>query len=384
MAGPLAGYRIVELAGLGPAPFCAMLLADLGATVIRVERKGAIEKIPLASNVSQRGRTRIALDLKQPYSVALVRGLIDDADGLVEGFRPGVAERLGLGPEVCCEANSRLVYVRITGWGQDGPLANAAGHDLNYIAIAGALHHIGRAGQPPTAPINLLGDNAGGGLFGALGLVSALLEARSSGLGQIVDVAMVDGVACLMAQQYGMQHAGLVGDERGTNLLDGGAYFYDTYACADGRYLAVAPIEPQFHAEFLALLGVPDRELWMQHDRAGWEAARARLASIFLTRTRSEWCEILEGTDACCGPVLSMGEAPHHEHVRARKTIVDVDGVPQPAPAPRFSRSHLDAPIAPKQIGEDLEAALNEWGWATHRITDFCDRIGALHAAAGL
>jgi crotonobetainyl-CoA:carnitine CoA-transferase CaiB-like acyl-CoA transferase len=360
--GPLKGVRIVELAGIGPGPMCAMLLADLGATVLRIDRKQPVDlgnPRPLKFNLLLRNRKSLALDLKQAAAVELVLKLVADADALIEGFRPGVAERLGLGPDVCLARNARLVYGRMTGWGQSGPLAPAAGHDLNYIALTGALHAIGRKGAPPTPPLNLLGDYAGGSLYLAMGLLAAVIEARQSGHGQVVDAAIVDGTTSLMTSVFGLHAGGLMSLERGTNTSDSGAYFYDVYECADGRWVSVAPIEARFHAEFLRLMGISPEEIGEQRDPQNWDRARGVLARAFKTRARDEWCKRLEGTDACFAPVLSMAEAPRHPHLAARKTFVDVDGVVQPAPAPRFSRTVPDTPTPPEQ--PDAVRALEGW-----------------------
>jgi crotonobetainyl-CoA:carnitine CoA-transferase CaiB-like acyl-CoA transferase len=360
--GPLQGLKIVELAGIGPGPMCAMLLADLGATVLRIDRSQPVDlgtPRPLAYNLLLRNRHAIALDLKQPGAVALVLELLAQADGLIEGFRPGVTERLGLGPDVCLGRNPRLVYGRMTGWGQSGPLAAAAGHDLNYIALTGALHAIGREGEPPTPPLNLLGDYAGGSLYLALGMLAAVIEARQSGKGQVIDAAIVDGTASLMTSAYGLYAANLMSLERGTNSLDSGAYYYDVYQCADGQWISVAAIEGRFHAELLRRLQIAPEEIGEQRDPANRQHARAVLARTFKTRTRAQWCELLEGSDACFAPVLSMAEAPQHPHLRERRTFVDVGGVVQPAPAPRFSRSVPTAPTPPAP--PDVERALAGW-----------------------
>jgi crotonobetainyl-CoA:carnitine CoA-transferase CaiB-like acyl-CoA transferase len=360
--GPLNGLKVIELAGIGPGPMCAMLLADLGATVLRIDRKNPVDlgtPRPLEYNLLLRNRRSIALDLKQPAAVDLVLELVGQADGFIEAFRPGVAERLGVGPDVCRARNARLVYGRMTGWGQTGPLASAAGHDINYIALTGALHAIGRKGAPPTPPINLLGDYAGGALYLAMGMLAAIIEARQSGRGQVVDAAIVDGTASLMTSVFGLYAAGLVSLERGTNTSDSGAYFYDVYECADGKWVSIAPIEARFHAEFLRLMGVSADEIGTQRDPQNWARARGVLAKAFRTRTRDEWCALLEGTDACFAPVLTMAEAPQHEHLRARGTFVSVDGIVQPAPAPRFSRTIPDRPTPPEP--PDARRALDGW-----------------------
>jgi alpha-methylacyl-CoA racemase len=342
--GPLSGTTIVELAGIGPGPFAGMLLADMGADVIRVERPGGNPMAGFGHSIMFRSRRGIAVDLKHSAGVEVVLRLIEGADAIFEGFRPGVAERLGLGPDVCLARNPRLVYGRMTGWGQEGPLAGAAGHDINYIALTGALHAIGRAGAGPVPPLNLVGDFGGGGMLLAYGMVCALLHTARTGQGQVVDAAMVDGSAALMAMFYGLRAQGLFDDERGTHLLDGGAPFYDTYETADGRWVAVGPLEPQFFGTFCELLGL-DAALRPAHgDPARWPELRARLAEVFRSRTRDEWDALLLGTDACYAPVLGLAEAPGHPHHVARGTFVEVDGVTQPAPVPRFSASAPDAP----------------------------------------
>lgn len=363
--GPLADIKIVELAGIGPAPMAAMLLADLGATVLRIDRPGGsglgLDR-PLRTNLVLRGRRAVAIDLKSPSGKALALRLVERADALIEGFRPGVAERLGLGPADCAARNPHLVYGRVTGWGQDGPLAQAAGHDLNYIALTGALHAIGRRGGPPTPPLNLLADYAGGALYLALGLVCGILEARRSGQGQVVDAAMVDGVASLMTAFYGMLAAGLATHERGANHLDSGAHFYNVYECADGKWLSVAPIEGKFYAELLRRLDLDPASLPPQMDRERWPEAQARLTELFKSRTRAEWCVVLDGTDACFAPVLTAEEAPQHPHNRVRGTYAAIDGIVQPAPAPRFSRTRPDLPIPPQPAcAESAADALAPW-----------------------
>lgn len=359
--GPLEGFKIVEIAGIGPGPFCAMVLSDLGAEVIRVDRKSAVGG-GRPNDVLNRGRRSIAVDLKSPAGIELVLALIDKADALIEGFRPGVMERLGLGPDVCLERNPRLVYGRMTGWGQEGPLANAAGHDLNYIALTGVLHAIGRPGQTPVPPLNLVGDFGGGGMLLALGIVAALLETQRSGKGQVVDAAMTDGSALLMALMYGLKSTGLWTNEKGTNLLDGGAHFYDTYECADGKYVAIGSIEPQFYALLLEQAGITDAAFQNQMDRDQWPALKAKLAEVIRQKTRDEWCAIMEGTDVCFAPVLDFDEAPQHPHNRARNTFIEVEGVTQPAPAPRFSRTATGRPTPPPVAGEHTDAILKGWG----------------------
>jgi alpha-methylacyl-CoA racemase len=364
--GPLAGIRVVELAGIGPGPMCAMLLADMGATVLRIERPGGSDlglERPLRYDLLLRGRHAVAVDLKSPTGKSLALSLVGRADALIEGFRPGVTERLGLGPEECLKRNPRLVYGRVTGWGQDGPLAQAAGHDLNYIALAGALHAFGHRGGPPTPPLNLLADFAGGALYLAFGVVCAILEARGSGQGQVVDAAMVDGVASLMTAFHGMAAAGLATHERGTNHLDTGAHFYNVYQCADGRWISVAPIEGKFYSELLRRLDIDAADLPPQMERQQWPQMQVQFADLFKTRTRAEWCALLEGTDACFAPVLTTDEAVSHPHNRGRGTYVEIDGIVQPGPAPRFSRTRPDLPIPPQEnaSGEATLAALAGW-----------------------
>jgi alpha-methylacyl-CoA racemase len=364
--GPLAAIKVLEFAGIGPAPMCAMLLADLGATVLRIDRPEPSDlgiQRELRYDLLLRGRPALAIDLKSPAGKALAIRLIERADALIEGFRPGVMERLGLGPDECLRCNPRLVYGRVTGWGQEGPLARAAGHDINYISLIGALHAIGHRGQPPTPPLNLLGDFAGGALYLAFGIVCGILEAQRSGRGQVIDAAMVDGAASLMTAFHGMVAAGLATHQRGTNHLDTGAHFYNVYECADGRWISVAAIEGKFYAELLRRLDIDPTTLPPQMDREYWPAAQARLAALFKSRTRDEWCDLLEGTDACFAPVLTTEEAPRHPHNAARRTYVEVDGIVQPAPAPRFSRSTADLPTPPQPPGrgDDAEIALAAW-----------------------
>ncbi|MCC6197858.1 MAG: CoA transferase [Burkholderiales bacterium] len=364
--GPLAGIRIVELGGIGPGPFAAMLLSDLGADVLRIDRIVASDSgVAMAEkfNLLHRGRKSVAMDLKNPQAVAAVLKLMAKADALIEGFRPGVAERLGLGPEHCLAVNPRLVYGRMTGWGQNGPLAQAPGHDMNYIALTGVLHSIGTKGGPPVPPLNLVGDLGGGSLYLALGIVSAILECRTSGRGQVVDAAMVDGSASLMMLIYGMRAAGLWTDERGSNRLDSGAPWYSVYETKDGRYVALASNEPRFYKVTLERLGLADADLPDQHDRSRWPEMKALFARVFRTRTRDEWCEIMSGEEVCFAPVLSMGEAPEHPHLKARETFVELDGVVQPAPAPRFSRSRPAIQRGPARPGQHTDEALAEWGF---------------------
>ena len=375
MAGPLEGYKVVEMVGLGPAPFCAMMLADMGAEVIRIDRRGAGGTDDDARfDVMARGRRSLGIDLKQPGGAETVLGLIARADVLIEGFRPGVMERLGLGPDVCLARNPKLVYGRMTGWGQHGPLAKAAGHDINYIALSGALHAIGRPGEPPVVPLNYIGDFGGGAMFLAFGVLCALLKTKTSGKGQVVDAAMTDGAALLSAMMYGMKAAGTLSNQRGENLLDGGAHFYDTYACADGKYVAIGSIEPQFYALLIKLCGIDDPAFQAQRDPHAWPLLKYRLADVFRTKNRAEWCALMEGTDVCFAPVLDWDEAPTHPHNQARETFIDIAGVIQPAPAPRFSHSKAAAPTPPAQPGEHSAAILADWGVSETTIADLSAR----------
>ena len=364
-AGPLSGIRILELASVGPGPMCAMTLADLGATVLRVDRKqpsGLGLKRPLRYDLLLRSRRSIQLDLKEPAAVEAVLSLVERADALIEGFRPGVTERLGLGPDVCLARNPRLAYGRMTGWGQTGPLSRTAGHDLGYIAVTGVLHAIGRRGAPPSIPFNLIGDYAGGGLYLALGLLAAILEARVSGQGQVVDAAIVDGTAALATSLFGMHAAGMLKGERGTNMTDSGSHFYEVYVCADGRWLSVGPIEPKFYAELLRVLELDPELLGPQDDPARWPHAKQVLADKFRTRTRDEWAALFAPTDACVAPVLEWDEAARHPQLAARGTLVEIDGVAQPAPAPRFSRTPAQQPSPPAAVTpQNTEAALSAW-----------------------
>lgn len=378
--GPLTGLRVVEIAGIGPTPMAAMLLADLGATVLRIDRPVpgdiGIPK-PVRFDLLNRGRRSVAVDLKRAEGVGLVLQLVERADALIEGFRPGTMERLGLGPDICLARNPGLVYGRMTGWGQTGPLADSAGHDLDYIALSGALAMIGRDGQPPTPPLNLVGDFAGGSLYLALGLLSALYERGRSGRGQVVDAAMVDGAASLLTPFYGMRAAGMHDRPPGNNLLDSGAPFYDVYACADGRYLAVAPIEKKFRAEFYQRLGLDAATLPDAEDHANWPLLKRLIGERLRERNRDEWCAVFDGSDACCAPVLSPEEAPRHPHNEARNNFIEIDGVTQPAPAPRFSRSQPAMPGAPEAPGASTVAALREWGIAAAEI-ERLQRLGAI------
>ena len=367
--GPLSGVKIVEFAGIGPAPMAAMLLADMGATVLLVDRVGDVDlgvKLPQAVDFTKRNRAVIGLDLKRPAAVASALRLIDGADALIEGFRPGVMERLGLGPDVCLSRNPRLAYGRVTGWGQDGPLSQAAGHDLNYIALTGALHAIGRKGQPPTPPLNLVGDYGGGALYLVTGLLAAIIGARATGKGQVVDAAMVDGALSLMTPPYAMKAGGRFTAPRGENHLDSGAHFYEVYECADGGYVAVAAIEARFYAELLRLLEINPDSMPPQHVRARWPEAKVILAAKFRTRDRAHWCALLEGSDACFAPVLSMDEAATHPHNQARRAFIEVGGVTQPAPAPRFPGSPTEPPRPPGSV--DARETLAAFGLSAAEI----------------
>ncbi len=365
--GPLEGVRVVEIAGIGPGPFCAMLLADMGADVVRVDRPAA-EDSPGLPQLLGRGRRSLVVDLKHERGAEVVLRLAADADALIEGFRPGVAERLGIGPDVCLARNPRLVYGRMTGWGQDGPLRHAAGHDIDYIAVAGALHPIGQQGRAPVPPLNLLGDYGGGGLLLAFGIACGLLEARRSGQGQVIDAAIVDGAALLTTMVHELAPLGLWNERRGTNLLDGGAPFYGVYETADGEHMAVGALEPKFYAELLGRLGLDAGDLPAPADRARWPQLRERLAAVFRTRTRAEWCELLEGSDACVAPVLRPSEAPAHRHNLERGTFVPVGGSPQPAPAPRFSRTPPTPPSPPPAPGQHTDEVLAAWGFDAAEI----------------
>ncbi|HEV2365942.1 MAG TPA: CaiB/BaiF CoA-transferase family protein [Caulobacteraceae bacterium] len=372
--GPLAGLRVLEFAGIGPGPFCGMLLSDLGADVVRIDRKGRGRSSP--TDVTARGRRSVALDLKSEAAVEACLELIENADALFEGFRPGVMERLGLGPDAALARNRRLVYGRMTGWGQTGPLAHAAGHDLNYIAITGALAAIGPA-EKPTPPLNLVGDFGGGALYLAFGLLAGVIHARATGQGQVVDCAMVDGAASLMAMFYGMRAAGIWKTERRANLLDGGAHFYDTYRCADGSWISLACIEPQFYAELREKAGISDPDFDAQLDRNAWPALKEKLAGIIAAKTSAEWRELLEGSDACFAPVLDMETAAAFPHNAERATFIEIAGVTQPAPAPRFSATPPGPPSPPAQIGAHNREALADWGLSGARIAEL-EGCGAL------
>ncbi len=369
--GPLAGVRILEIAALGPAPFASMMLADMGAEVLRIDRADRVEGGDPATpplDFLSRGRRSVGLDLKSPDGVELLLNLVEVADAVIEGFRPGVMERLGAGPEVCLARNPRLIFGRMTGWGQEGPLAQAAGHDINYIALAGALEPIGRLGEKPLPPLNLVGDFGGGGMLLAYGIACALVERARSGKGQVVDAAMVDGAAALMTFLHGAQQSGCWKPERGTNLLDSGAHFYDTYETSDGKYISIGAIESKFYTELIAKLGLAPEDLPDQMDRSHWPKQKERFTELIKTKTREEWCEILEGTDACFAPVLSMTEASDHPHLRKRGTFVEVAGALQPGPAPRFSRTPCRISSPPPHAGQHTDEALADWGIAVDEI----------------
>jgi alpha-methylacyl-CoA racemase len=377
MGGALSGVRVIEIGALGAAPFAAMMLADHGADVLRVERPGAAPVVAnkhdelAAWDLLSRGRLSAGVDLKHPDGAALIRRLTAGADVLIEGFRPGVAERLGIGPDELCLANERLIYGRLTGWGRIGPLADRAGHDINYISVAGVQAHIGRAAQPPSPPLNLVGDFGGGGMLMAFGIVCGMLSASTTGVGQVVDAAMVDGASILMMMIWAFRAMGIWEEERGVNILDTGSHFYDTYECADGRYVSIGSIEPQFYAELLRLTGLEGEDLPHQMDRSGWTSSKARLAEIFLTKTREEWSTIMEGTDVCFAPVLSMSEAARHPHNVERKTFVEHAGLVQPAPAPRFSETPgaIQRPAA--HAGQHTDEVLGEWlGLDAERVAE--------------
>ncbi|MFE9788325.1 CaiB/BaiF CoA transferase family protein [Nocardia salmonicida] len=376
-SGPLAGLRVIEIASLAPGPFACMVLADLGAEVIRVDRVGDSAGLLAPSGVLDRGRASIAVDLKSTEGREVVLRLAETADILVEGFRPGVAERMGIGPDACAARNPGLIYGRMTGWGQDGPLADAAGHDINYIGVAGALDLLGRAGQNPTPPVNLLGDFGGGGMLLVVGVLAALQERTRSGLGQVVDAAMVDGAALLTAFLHGMHAAGLWEGERGEDLLDGGGAYYDTYRCADGGYVAVGAVEPHFYAELLDRLGLASAELPAQYDLDSAEDLRTALAEVFATKSREEWSAVFADSDACVSPVLSPWQAHEHPHNKARDTFVEVGGIRQPAPAPRFGRTPAPVPRPGSATGADTGAILRELGYSDDE-TDRLRRAGAI------
>ncbi len=377
--GPLNGVKIIEIAGIGPGPFCAMVLADLGAEVIRVDRASQVaDDAPTQPSMDllNRGRKSIGIDLKEPAGVDAILQLCESADVLIEGFRPGVAERLGIGPDDCLSRNPRLIYGRMTGWGQDGPYAPMAGHDINYISLAGVLGAIGREGQAPVPPVNLVGDFGGGGMLLALGVCAALVETTRSGEGQVIDAAMTDGSALLATMIHSFVARGFWG-ERGTNMLDTGAPFYDVYECADGEYISIGSIEPQFYAELMSITGLGEEDLPRQMDRAQWPALKARVAEVIKTKTRDEWVELMEGSDVCFAPVLSPQEAYVHPHNVERGTFVEVAGVMQPAPAPRFSRTPGEISSPPPYAGQHTDEVLGAWGFDA-------DQVSALRATGAI
>ena len=374
--GPLEGVKMIEIAGIGPGPFAAMMLSDMGAEILRIDRAQNVaggDPAKPSLDLLARGRRSVGVDLKHPEGLAAVLRLVDQADVLLEGFRPGVMERLGAGPEVCLERNPRLIYGRMTGWGQEGPLAQAAGHDINYISLAGALEPIGRRGEAPVPPLNLIGDFGGGGMLLAYGVVCALVERDRSGRGQVVDAAMVDGAAALMTIFHGAAQSGWWNPERGTNMLDTGAHFYDVYETRDGKYISIGSIEPKFYAELLEKTGLAAEDLPNQMDRSHWPALKRKMAAIFKQKTRDQWCQIMEGSDVCFAPVLSMSECQEHPHIRARGTFVEVAGAPQPAPAPRFSRSKTQISRPPPHAGQHTEEALADWGFGAVEIAKLCE-----------
>ena len=376
MAGPLSGIKIIELAGLGPAPFTGMLLADAGADILLIDRPAPGATAPF-SKIENRSRPSVGINLKHADGVALVRELIRDADAFIEGFRPGVCERLGIGPEVLLEENPRLVYGRMTGWGQHGPLADRAGHDLNYLAVSGALWSMGRAEEVPSPPLNLAADYGAGGMMLAFGMLAALLEAKNSGIGQVVDATMVDGVASMLHLVYGFHQDGVWNEQRGRNVLDSGAHFYEVYETSDNKFMSVGAIEPQFYALLLEGLGLAGEELPSQHDRSQWPAMKERFKALFVTKTRDEWSEIFAGTDACVFPVLSTWEAPTHPWLQERGTFVEVEGMLQAQPVPRFSRTPGAISKPPSVPGADTTTALSAWGVAEDRIAELRE-AGAL------
>ena len=381
MSGPLTGLKVIELAGIGPAPMAAMMLSDMGAEVIRVDRltaSGLGIPMPKKFNFLGRGRKSIAVDLKNPDGINTLLDLIDKADIVIEGFRPGVMERLGMGPDVCLERNPKLVFGRVTGWGQEGPLSKSAGHDLNYIALSGALHAIGRSNdEPPTPPLNLVGDFGGGTMFIVVGILAALHEVKNSGKGQVVDAGMVDGALSLMTSIYGMHAGGNQSDERASNILDSGAHFYNTYETRDGKYVSIGSIETKFYAMLLEKLGLDPDSLPPQMERESWPSMKEKFKEIFLTKTRDEWCALMENTDICFAPVLSLAEAPDYAHNKERGSFVEVDGVMHPAPAPRFSAtpSSIKSPTPP--TGVHTDEVLADWGISA-------DKVAALKASGAI
>ena len=367
--GPLTGIKVIEMAAIGPVPFCAMMLSDMGAEVIRIDRLSQ-KGTGSSANVLYRGRKSVAFDLKNSIALDSTLRLSDQADVILEGFRPGVMERLGLGPEVCLERNPKLIYGRMTGWGQSGPLSHAAGHDINYISIAGALGSMGYADRPPAPPLNLIGDFGGGAMYLLAGILAAIVERNSSGKGQVVDAAMTDGTASLLSPFYGLMAMGMWSTERYSNRLDGGAFYYGSYECSDGKYISLGSLEPQFYALLLEKCGITDETFKEQSDQEAWPIKREKMEALFKTKTQQEWCGILEGTDVCFAPVLNLKEAPDHPHNKTRQTFVKVQGVTQPAPAPRFSRTQgkIQSPAA--LTGENTEEVLSDWGFSDSEISN--------------
>ena len=366
--GPLNGYTILELAGIGPAPMGGMILADMGAEVIRIDRASGANALVM-KDVSSRGKKSVVLNLKDPAGIETLLRMVENADAIIDPYRPGVCEKLGIGPEVCLARNPKLVFARMTGWGQEGPLASAAGHDINYIAITGALYAMGRKGERPVPPLNLVGDMGGGGMLLVNGVLAALLEAANSGKGQVIDAAMVDGAAQLMWMFHGFEHIGMWDvTQRGSNLLDGGSHFYDTYECADGEYVAIGSIEPQFYALLKELAGLSEEEFGDQNNPAKWPEMKEKLAAVIAGKTQAEWCEIMEGTDVCFAPVLNLVDATKHPANVARNTYIEVDGMIQPAPAPRFSRTPAEVRHGGHDIGQDTDEVLAAMGFAEQEI----------------
>lgn len=364
--GPLNGYTVIELAGIGPAPMGAMILADMGAEVIRIDRAGGAAM----KDVSARGKKSVIVNLKDPAGVEAFLRMVENADVVIDPYRPGVCEKLGVGPDVCLERNPKLVFARMTGWGQDGPLAHAAGHDINYISLTGALYAMGRKGEKPVVPLNLVGDFGGGGMLLVSGVLAALLETSNSGKGQVIDAAMVDGAAQLMWMFYGFQSFGLWNEkERGSNMLDGGAHFYDTYECADGEYVSLGSIEPQFYALLKELAGLSEEEFGDQNNREKWPELKEKLAAVMKTKTQVQWCEIMEGTDVCFAPVVNFMDAPKHPANVARNTYIELDGMPQPAPAPRFSRTPSQVQHGAHDAGEDTDQVLTAMGFGEQELS---------------
>ena len=373
--GPLAGVKLIEIASIGPGPFCGMMLSDMGAEIIRIDRLGGIPgRENRVDDVLARGRRSVAVNLKEKAGQELVLSLCEQADGLYEGMRPGVAERIGIGPEACMQRNARLVYGRMTGWGQDGPLAHAAGHDLNYIALSGALHGIGEKDGPPIIPLNIVGDFGGGGLMLAFGMLCALYEAQKTGEGQVVDAAMVDGSAALIANMFTLKNIGDYSGQRGGHFIDGGSHFYNVYETKDKKYISIGSLEKQFYAQLKELLHLEEADFAEQMNRTRWPQQKQKLQELFRTKTQAQWCELLEGTDICFAPVLSIWDAPQHPHNKARNVFIEVDGVPQPAPAPRFSRSVPEQPAAPQKVGQNTESALIDWGIEKDKINQLIEQ----------